>query len=155
MTPILFGLKVGLSFIVSISSSHSSLLFSLFHYSFLLTSILSRSISVSLTSCEQKRKRCPLSGQLLHLMLLSLKHTTVPDGEHSLVLYTNTHLLSVSAGLSQESEVVIVAPPRNSTVVMGRPAVMECMALGEPKPFVSWSRQGKMQIQIYYTHTRP
>lgn len=51
----------------------------------------------------------------------------------------------ISTGLSQESEVVIVAPPRNSTVVMGRPAVMECMALGEPKPFVSWSRQGKAQ----------
>ncbi|XP_051756905.1 immunoglobulin superfamily DCC subclass member 4 isoform X2 [Ctenopharyngodon idella] len=49
--------------------------------------------------------------------------------------------LTVSPGLSQESEVVIVAPPRNSTVVMGRPAVMECMAQGEPKPFVSWSRQ--------------
>nr|XP_002662886.2 immunoglobulin superfamily DCC subclass member 4 [Danio rerio] len=49
--------------------------------------------------------------------------------------------LTVSPGLSQESEVVIVAPPQNSTVVMGRPAVMECMAQGEPKPFVSWSRQ--------------
>lgn len=49
--------------------------------------------------------------------------------------------LTVSSGLSQESEVVIVAPPRNSTVVMGRPAVMECMAQGEPKPFVSWIRQ--------------
>ncbi|KAI2662645.1 Immunoglobulin superfamily DCC subclass member 4 [Labeo rohita] len=50
-------------------------------------------------------------------------------------------MICVSVGLSQESEVVIVAPPRNSTVVMGRPAVMECMAQGEPKPFVSWSRQ--------------
>uniref|UniRef100_A0A8C1L1X7 Ig-like domain-containing protein n=1 Tax=Cyprinus carpio TaxID=7962 RepID=A0A8C1L1X7_CYPCA len=48
---------------------------------------------------------------------------------------------SLTVSLSQESEVVIVAPPRNSTVVMGRPAVMECMAQGEPKPFVSWSRQ--------------
>uniref|UniRef100_A0A8C2KVA8 Immunoglobulin superfamily, DCC subclass, member 4 n=1 Tax=Cyprinus carpio TaxID=7962 RepID=A0A8C2KVA8_CYPCA len=49
--------------------------------------------------------------------------------------------LTVIPGASQENEVVIVAPPRNSTVVMGRPAVMECMAQGEPKPFVSWSRQ--------------
>ncbi|XP_051989685.1 immunoglobulin superfamily DCC subclass member 4-like isoform X1 [Xyrauchen texanus] len=49
--------------------------------------------------------------------------------------------LTVSPGLSQESEVVIVAPPRNSTVVLGRPAVLECMAQGEPKPFVSWIRQ--------------
>uniref|UniRef100_A0A8C1TBL7 Immunoglobulin superfamily, DCC subclass, member 4 n=1 Tax=Cyprinus carpio TaxID=7962 RepID=A0A8C1TBL7_CYPCA len=59
---------------------------------------------------------------------------------------------SLTVSLSQESEVVIVAPPRNSTVVMGRPAVMECMAQGEPKPFVSWSRQGKTQTLIYYTH---
>jgi len=58
---------------------------------------------------------------------------------------THTHSLCLTCvGLSQESEVVIVAPPRNSTVVMGRPAVMECMAQGEPKPFVSWSRQGKI-----------
>ncbi|XP_036399807.1 LOW QUALITY PROTEIN: immunoglobulin superfamily DCC subclass member 4 [Megalops cyprinoides] len=37
-------------------------------------------------------------------------------------------------------EVVIVAPPRNTTVISGRPAVMECMAQGQPKPLVSWSR---------------
>uniref|UniRef100_A0A671Q3P2 Immunoglobulin superfamily DCC subclass member 4-like n=1 Tax=Sinocyclocheilus anshuiensis TaxID=1608454 RepID=A0A671Q3P2_9TELE len=48
--------------------------------------------------------------------------------------------LTVSSGITRRP-VVIVAPPRNSTVVMGRPAVMECMAQGEPKPFVSWSRQ--------------
>uniref|UniRef100_A0A3B4ZKX6 Immunoglobulin superfamily DCC subclass member 4-like n=1 Tax=Stegastes partitus TaxID=144197 RepID=A0A3B4ZKX6_9TELE len=38
---------------------------------------------------------------------------------------------------------VIVAPPQNATVVLGHPAVMECMAQGQPKPLVSWSRQGK------------
>ncbi|XP_029986812.1 immunoglobulin superfamily DCC subclass member 4 [Sphaeramia orbicularis] len=39
------------------------------------------------------------------------------------------------------NRVVIVAPPQNATVVLGRPAVMECMAQGQPKPLVSWSRQ--------------
>ncbi|KAF3832375.1 hypothetical protein F7725_026040 [Dissostichus mawsoni] len=29
----------------------------------------------------------------------------------------------------------------NASVVLGRPAVMECMAQGQPKPLVSWSRQ--------------
>ncbi|KAK3528289.1 hypothetical protein QTP86_030040 [Hemibagrus guttatus] len=43
--------------------------------------------------------------------------------------------------LSEDSEVLIVAPPRDLTVVLGRPAVLECMAHGQPKPFVSWSRQ--------------
>ncbi|KAJ8340724.1 hypothetical protein SKAU_G00353570 [Synaphobranchus kaupii] len=38
-------------------------------------------------------------------------------------------------------EVVIVVPPRNTTVLSGRPAVLECMAQGQPKPLVSWSRQ--------------
>ncbi|TNN43710.1 Immunoglobulin superfamily DCC subclass member 4 [Liparis tanakae] len=36
--------------------------------------------------------------------------------------------------------VAIVSPPQNATVVLGRPAVMECMAQGQPKPLVSWSR---------------
>ncbi|TRY90380.1 hypothetical protein DNTS_009343 [Danionella cerebrum] len=49
--------------------------------------------------------------------------------------------LTVSPALSQDREVVIVAPPRNLTVVLGRPSVLECLAEGEPKPFVSWSRQ--------------
>ncbi|XP_017279135.1 immunoglobulin superfamily DCC subclass member 4 [Kryptolebias marmoratus] len=39
------------------------------------------------------------------------------------------------------SPVSIVAPPQNATVVLGHPAVMECMAQGQPKPLVSWSRQ--------------
>uniref|UniRef100_A0A8C6UVF0 Immunoglobulin superfamily, DCC subclass, member 4 n=1 Tax=Neogobius melanostomus TaxID=47308 RepID=A0A8C6UVF0_9GOBI len=39
------------------------------------------------------------------------------------------------------NRVVIVAPPQNATVVLGHTAVMECMAQGQPKPLVSWSRQ--------------
>ncbi|KAG5848798.1 hypothetical protein ANANG_G00103250 [Anguilla anguilla] len=47
-----------------------------------------------------------------------------------------------SAGPSPAlEEVVIVVPPQNTTVVSGRPAVLECMAQGLPKPLVSWSRQ--------------
>ncbi|XP_034042642.1 immunoglobulin superfamily DCC subclass member 4 [Thalassophryne amazonica] len=50
--------------------------------------------------------------------------------------------LSVRPGSSEAlSRVVIVAPPQNATVVLGHPAVMECMAQGHPKPLVSWSRQ--------------
>lgn len=44
---------------------------------------------------------------------------------------------------AKSNRVVIVVPPRNTTVMLGRPAVMECMAEGQPKPLVSWSRQGK------------
>ncbi|XP_061670543.1 immunoglobulin superfamily DCC subclass member 4 [Syngnathoides biaculeatus] len=38
------------------------------------------------------------------------------------------------------NRVMIVAPPQNATVVLGRAAVMECMARGQPMPLVSWSR---------------
>lgn len=43
------------------------------------------------------------------------------------------------------NRVTIVAPPQNATVLLGRPTVMECMAQGQPKPLVSWSRQGEAQ----------
>ncbi|XP_029900281.1 immunoglobulin superfamily DCC subclass member 4 [Myripristis murdjan] len=50
--------------------------------------------------------------------------------------------LTVITGSTQAlNSVVIVAPPQNATVVLGHPAVMECMAQGQPKPLVSWSRQ--------------
>ncbi|XP_054901101.1 immunoglobulin superfamily DCC subclass member 4 isoform X1 [Poeciliopsis prolifica] len=50
--------------------------------------------------------------------------------------------LTVTTGsIDSPSPVVIVAPPQNATVVLGHPAVMECVAHGQPKPLVSWSRQ--------------
>ncbi|XP_026028519.1 immunoglobulin superfamily DCC subclass member 4 [Astatotilapia calliptera] len=50
--------------------------------------------------------------------------------------------LSVTTGSTEAlNRVVIVAPPQNASVVLGHPAVMECMAQGQPKPLVSWSRQ--------------
>ncbi|XP_035855206.1 immunoglobulin superfamily DCC subclass member 4 isoform X1 [Sander lucioperca] len=50
--------------------------------------------------------------------------------------------LTVTTGSTEAlNRVAIVAPPQNAIVVLGRPAVMECMAQGQPKPLVSWSRQ--------------
>lgn len=50
--------------------------------------------------------------------------------------------LTVSTGSDEAlNRVVIVSPPQNVTVVLGHTAVMECMAQGQPKPLVSWSRQ--------------
>ncbi|KAF4090904.1 hypothetical protein AMELA_G00030990 [Ameiurus melas] len=56
-------------------------------------------------------------------------------------LYSQDASLTVTSGPSEEGEVMIVTPPRDLTVVLGRPAVLECMAHGQPKPFVSWSRR--------------
>ncbi|XP_036440015.1 immunoglobulin superfamily DCC subclass member 4 isoform X2 [Colossoma macropomum] len=55
--------------------------------------------------------------------------------------YSQDASLTVTPGTSEESDVVITAPPQDLTVVLGQPAVLECMAQGQPKPFVSWSRQ--------------
>ncbi|CAL1604246.1 unnamed protein product [Knipowitschia caucasica] len=50
--------------------------------------------------------------------------------------------LTVSTGSDEAlNSVVIVTAPQNATVALGHTAVMECMAQGQPKPLVSWSRQ--------------
>ncbi|KAI5626151.1 immunoglobulin superfamily DCC subclass member 4, partial [Silurus asotus] len=68
-------------------------------------------------------------------------------------LYSQDASLTVTSDPSDESEVMIVAPPQDLTVVLGRPAVLECMAHGQPKPFVSWSRQGKISNTHTCAHT--
>ncbi|MEQ2289833.1 hypothetical protein AMECASPLE_037307 [Ameca splendens] len=55
-------------------------------------------------------------------------------------VYSN---IVVTGSIDTLNPVVIVAPPQNATVVVGHTAVMECMAQGQPKPLVSWSRQGR------------
>ncbi|XP_047218767.1 immunoglobulin superfamily DCC subclass member 4 isoform X4 [Girardinichthys multiradiatus] len=50
-------------------------------------------------------------------------------------------LTVLTGSIDTLNPVVIVAPPQNATVVVGHTAVMECMAQGQPKPLVSWSRQ--------------
>ncbi|XP_028812733.1 immunoglobulin superfamily DCC subclass member 4 isoform X2 [Denticeps clupeoides] len=55
--------------------------------------------------------------------------------------FSQEAILSVHLGVSPVlGKVEFVARPQNSTVVLGQPAVMECMAQGNPKPLVSWSR---------------
>ncbi|XP_038145772.1 immunoglobulin superfamily DCC subclass member 4 isoform X1 [Cyprinodon tularosa] len=54
---------------------------------------------------------------------------------------TEARLTVTTGPIDTLNPVVIVVPPQNVTVVLGHPAVMECMAQGHPKPFVSWSRQ--------------
>ncbi|XP_041074629.1 immunoglobulin superfamily DCC subclass member 4-like isoform X2 [Polyodon spathula] len=56
--------------------------------------------------------------------------------------YSQDAVLTVTEGPpSGQGDVVIIAAPRNTTVVAGKTAVMECMAQADPTPFVSWIRQ--------------
>uniref|UniRef100_A0A3B3U922 Immunoglobulin superfamily DCC subclass member 4 n=1 Tax=Poecilia latipinna TaxID=48699 RepID=A0A3B3U922_9TELE len=54
---------------------------------------------------------------------------------------SEARLIVTTGSIDSPGPVVIVAPPQNATVVLGHPAVMECVAQGQPKPLVSWSRQ--------------
>ncbi|XP_048828340.1 immunoglobulin superfamily DCC subclass member 4-like isoform X2 [Brienomyrus brachyistius] len=55
--------------------------------------------------------------------------------------------LTITPGhITSLEEVLIAVPPQNTTVVLGRTTVMECMAQGQPKPFVSWSRMDARPI---------
>ncbi|XP_077451049.1 immunoglobulin superfamily DCC subclass member 4 isoform X2 [Stigmatopora argus] len=81
-------------------------------------------------------------------VLQILEATTADQGAYRCVAYNSARRdisheswLTVNAGSAEAlNRVTIVAPPQNVTVVLGRPAVMECMAQGQPKPLVSWSR---------------
>ncbi|KPP64492.1 immunoglobulin superfamily DCC subclass member 4-like [Scleropages formosus] len=71
-------------------------------------------------------------GGIYHCMASSVAHKGL----------SQKATLTVTPGPSPSPhQVVIVERPRNTTVVLGRTAVMECMAQGEPKPYVSWSRK--------------
>ncbi|XP_032825923.2 immunoglobulin superfamily DCC subclass member 4-like [Petromyzon marinus] len=48
----------------------------------------------------------------------------------------------------QPADVIIVAPPENSTVVVGQTAVLECFALGQPPPIISWYRLDNKPIAL-------
>lgn len=79
---------------------------------------------------------------------MPLKRPLVFHCQTSLVL--NIKYFFVLAGSNEAlSPLVIVARPQNVTVVLGHPAVMECMAQGLPKPIVSWSRKGKTHVQVH------
>ncbi|CAL8382365.1 unnamed protein product [Arctogadus glacialis] len=69
---------------------------------------------------------------------LTAGSSSLTTGSSSLTTGSSTLTTDSTQALSK---VVIVARPQNATVVLGRPAVMECMAQGQPKPLVSWSRQ--------------
>ena len=53
-------------------------------------------------------------------------------------------LLSVStaAGSRTYKEPVILSGPRNLTITVHETAILECIATGNPRPIVSWSRLG-------------
>ncbi|XP_038669258.1 immunoglobulin superfamily DCC subclass member 4 isoform X2 [Scyliorhinus canicula] len=56
--------------------------------------------------------------------------------------YSQDATLTVLQGFkSIPGDVVIIAHPKNVTVISGQTAIMECLAYADPTPFVSWIRQ--------------
>uniref|UniRef100_A0A3Q3N6S3 Protogenin n=1 Tax=Mastacembelus armatus TaxID=205130 RepID=A0A3Q3N6S3_9TELE len=45
----------------------------------------------------------------------------------------------------------IIAGPQNISVSLHQSAILECMATGNPKPIISWSRADSMSIDVYNT----
>ncbi|OCT89559.1 protogenin [Xenopus laevis] len=46
---------------------------------------------------------------------------------------------------------VIIAPPQNTTTSMHQSVTLECVATGNPKPIVSWSRMDHKPIDVFNT----
>ncbi|KAM9313261.1 protogenin [Gastrophryne carolinensis] len=46
---------------------------------------------------------------------------------------------------------VIIAPPRNTTISLHQTLTLECLATGNPKPIVSWSRLDQKPIDVFNT----
>ncbi|XP_048419082.2 immunoglobulin superfamily DCC subclass member 4 [Stegostoma tigrinum] len=56
--------------------------------------------------------------------------------------YSQHATLTVLQGFkSIPTDVVIIAHPKNVTVIAGQTAIMECLAYADPTPFVSWIRE--------------
>lgn len=103
-------------------------------------------------SWEKDKEAVPEETRFISLpngVLQILEVTKEDEGDYRCVASNSARIhishearLTVSTGSTEAlNTVVIVAPPQNATVVLGHPAVMECMAQGQPKPLVSWSRQ--------------
>uniref|UniRef100_UPI00398E8476 immunoglobulin superfamily DCC subclass member 4 isoform X2 n=1 Tax=Pristiophorus japonicus TaxID=55135 RepID=UPI00398E8476 len=80
--------------------------------------------------------------------------------------YSQDATLTVLQGFkSIPADVVIIARPKNVTVIAGQTAIMECMAYADPTPFVSWIRQDGKHIatdvmvvgrtNLMIAHTQP
>ncbi|XP_032906343.1 immunoglobulin superfamily DCC subclass member 4 isoform X3 [Amblyraja radiata] len=80
--------------------------------------------------------------------------------------YSQDVSLTVLQGFkSVPGNVVIIAQPKNVTVIAGQTAIMECMAYADPTPFVSWIRQDGKPIatdvivvgrtNLMIAHTQP
>ncbi|OCT86968.1 protogenin [Xenopus laevis] len=61
--------------------------------------------------------------------------------------------LSVVPAKENESfqKPVIIAPPQNTTTSMHQSVTLECLAIGNPKPIVSWSRMDHKPIDVFNT----
>ncbi|XP_078097449.1 immunoglobulin superfamily DCC subclass member 4 isoform X2 [Mustelus asterias] len=80
--------------------------------------------------------------------------------------YSQEATLTVLQGFkSVPADVVIIAHPKNVTVISGETAIMECLAFADPTPFVSWIRQDGKPIatdvivvgraNLMIAHTQP
>ncbi|KAM4035166.1 protogenin [Anomaloglossus baeobatrachus] len=61
--------------------------------------------------------------------------------------------LTVSSATPEEpfQKPVIIAPPQNTTTSVHQTVTLECMAKGNPKPIVSWSRLDQKPIDVFNT----